>query len=435
MRRYFGTDGIRGIINQDLTPEIAFKVGNALTVLKKNPSIIIGRDTRQSGDTLSLCVSSGVCAGGGSVIDAGIVPTAGVAYLTKFFNADYGIVISASHNPAEYNGIKVFGSNGRKLNEEEEETIEECFNTPNLVPHPKLGKYNKMENAVDFYINYLIKTCPYDLSGMKIVLDCSNGAAYKVAPESFKKLGAEVFQYYTDSAGLSINNDCGSLFPHKMADKVKSKGADIGFAYDGDSDRLIAADENGEIINGDIILYMLAKYFKSKDMLKKNLAVGTHHTNMGIQNALAEEGIQLLRADIGDKYVMELMLQKDAILGAEQSGHIILENFATTGDGILASIQLCAMMMSEKKKLSEFAKVEQYPQVNINIIVKDKIRVMNNEDLAELIDKCRNDFEGRGRILVRASGTEPKIRIMTEGQPESLARDIAERIAEKVKSI
>ena len=434
MRRYFGTDGIRGIINQDLVPDIAFKVGNALTALKRYPVVLIGRDTRQSGDTLSLCVASGVCSGGGSVIDVGICPTAGVAYLTKYFNADYGVVISASHNPAEYNGIKIFNSRGYKLLEDDEEEVESCFKTPNLIEHPKLGSYKKMDTAVDFYISYLSKAINVDLTGLKVVLDCANGAAYRVAPEIFKKAGAEVFQYFTDNSGMGINANCGALYPEKLKEKVLAKDADVGYAYDGDSDRLVAVDDKGNIVNGDMLIYALALDMQASGELKSNLVIGTHHTNMGISNALKKHGINLSRADIGDKYVMEMMLKRGAILGGEQSGQIILLDYMTTGDGILASLKTSAMIVKNKKKLSEFTDVEIYPQTNINVNVKDKIRVINNEELAELIDKCRNELEGKGRVLVRASGTEPKIRVMVECKDAELGKDVAEKIAEAVRN-
>jgi len=435
MRRYFGTDGIRGIINQDLVPDIAFKVGNALSVLKRYPVVLIGRDTRQSGDTLALCLASGVCSGGGNVIDVGIVPTAGVAYLTKYFNADYGVVISASHNPAEYNGIKIFNSRGFKLLEDEEEEVESCFNTTNLISHPKLGSYKKMDTAVDFYVSYLVKTCGCDLSGLKVVLDCANGAAHYVAPEVFKKLGAEVLQYFTENSGIGININCGSLHPEKLREKVLSKKADVGFAFDGDSDRLLAVNEKGEYVNGDLLIYALAKDMHVKGQLKGDMVIGTHHTNMGIQKALDSDGIKLFRADIGDKYVMEMMLKKDAVLGGEQSGHIILLDYMTTGDGILAAINIAGMMKKENKKLSEFCDVKMYPQTNINIQVKDKIRIMNNEELAEFIDACRKELGGSGRVLVRASGTEPQIRVMVECEYCDRGKETAERIADFVRNI
>lgn len=434
MRRFFGTDGIRGVANQDLTSDIAFKCGNALTSLTKYPTVVVGRDTRQSGDMLALSLASGVIAGGGNVLDIGIMPTAAIAYLTKYFGASYGVVISASHNPPEYNGIKVFGSDGYKLLEDQEEAIEECFNDGNFVKHPNLGKYKRVEYGSDIYVDYLRKTCPEGLNGMSIVLDCSNGAAYEVAPQVFKELGADVKIYNCENTGIHINVGCGSLHPETLAKKVVEKGADIGFAFDGDSDRLLAIDELGNKIDGDQLIYLLSCDMKSKGKLKHNMAVGTHHTNMGIQKAFENNGIKLLRSDIGDKYVMELMLKKGAIIGGEQSGHIILSEYATTGDGILSAIQV-ARLLNGGKKLSEALDVKLFPQVNVNVTVKDKIRVMNNEELAEFIDVCRDRIKDKGRVLVRASGTEPRIRVMVECEDVELADTIAKDIVNKVKEI
>ncbi len=434
MKRYFGTDGIRGIANQDLTADIAYKCGNALTVLKKYPTVVIGRDTRQSGDMLALSVASGVTAGGGNVLDVGIMPTAAIAYLTKYFGASYGVVISASHNPPEYNGIKVFGSDGYKLLEDDEAAIEDCFTKGNYVTHPNLGKYKRIDYGSDIYVDYLRKTCPEGLNGLKVVLDCCNGAAYQVAPQVFKELGADVRVYNSENTGLRINVGCGSLHPEGLTQKVVEKGCDVGFAFDGDSDRLLAVDENGNQINGDQIIYLVATNLLKEGKLKENIAVGTHHTNMGIQKALEAKGIKLLRADIGDKYVMELMLKTGAVIGGEQSGHIIMTEFATTGDGILAAIQVARLLLAGKK-ISECLDVKLYPQVNINVSVKDKIRVMNNEELAEFINKCREEIKSIGRILVRASGTEPRIRVMVECEDLSIAERIANEIVEKVNKI
>lgn len=434
MRRYFGTDGIRGVANQDLTADIAYKCGNALTVLKKYPTVVIGRDTRLSGDMLALSVASGVTAGGGNVLDVGILPTAAIAYLTKYFGASYGVVISASHNPPEYNGIKVFGSDGYKLLEDDEAAIEECFTKGNYIAHPNLGKYKRIEYGSDIYVDYLRKTCPEGLSGLKVVLDCCNGAAYEVAPQVFKELGADVRVYNSENTGLRINVGCGSLHPEGLMKKVVEKECDIGFAFDGDSDRLLTVDEKGNQINGDQIIYLVATELKNNGNLKENLAVGTHHTNMGIQKALEAKGIKLLRADIGDKYVMELMLKTGAVIGGEQSGHIIMTEYATTGDGILAAIQVARLLL-KGKKLSECLDVKLFPQVNINVAVKDKIRVMNNEELAEFIDHCRDELKNKGRVLVRASGTEPRIRVMVECEDIVLAETLANQIVEKVNKI
>ncbi len=434
MRRYFGTDGIRGVANQDLTADVAYKCGNALSALKKFPTVVIGRDTRSSGDMLTLAVASGVTAGGGNVLDVGIMPTAAIAYLTKYFGASFGVVISASHNAPEYNGIKVFGADGYKLLEDEEEKIEECFTKGLYAPHPNLGKYKKIEYGADIYIDYLRKTCPEGLNGLKVALDCCNGAAYEIAPQIFKELGADVRVYNSENTGIRINVDCGSLHPQGLIDKVVEKECDVGFAFDGDSDRLLAVDNNGKTIDGDQIIYLLGLSMKEEGKLKGNMVVGTHHTNMGVQRALEKKGIKLLRSDIGDKYVMELMQKEGAVIGGEQSGHIIISEYATTGDGILSAIQLARLIM-KSGKISEQLDFNLYPQVNINLIVKDKIRVMNNEGLAEHIDNCRDEIKAKGRVLVRASGTEPKIRVMAECEDLETAQKIAQSIVDRVKSI
>lgn len=434
MRRYFGTDGIRGVANQDLTFDVAYKCGNALAALKKFPTVVIGRDTRLSGDMLTLAVSAGVTAGGGNVLDVGIMPTAAIAYLTKYFGASYGVVISASHNSPEYNGIKVFGANGYKLLEDEEEQIEDCFTKGLYIPHPNLGKYKKIEYGADIYVDYLRKTCPEGLNGLKVALDCCNGAAYEVAPQIFKELGADVRVYNSENTGLRINVDCGSLNPQGLINKVTEKGCDVGFAFDGDADRLLAVDDSGRTIDGDQIIYLLGLSMKQEGKLKGDMVVGTHHTNMGVQRALEKKGIKLLRSDIGDKYVMELMQKEGAVIGGEQSGHIIISEYATTGDGILSAIQLARLIMKEGK-ISDQLDFNLFPQVNINLIVNDKIRVMNNEGLAEFIDSCRDEIKSKGRVLVRASGTEPKIRVMAECEDVETAQKIAQSIAERVKSI
>ena len=436
MRRYFGTDGIRGKVNEDLLPDIAEKCGNALTQLKRYPTVVIGRDTRQSGDLLSMGLSTGIISGGGKVLDVGIMPTASVAFLTKYFKADYGVVISASHNPPEYNGIKIFGSDGFKLSEDEEEQIESCFTTEKLVKFPKFGKYEQIGYSSNIYIDNIMNSVNVDMTGLKVVLDCANGAAYHVAPELFRRIGADARIYNCENTGIHINTECGSLHTEKLCEKVVDKEAQIGFAFDGDSDRLIAVDEKGRTVNGDEIIYILATHMLEKGELNPPVVVGTHHTNMGIQRALEKKGITLLRSDIGDKYVMEMMRKEGCKLGGEQSGHIILLDLATTGDGILSACQLAAIIAESGKTVSELLKdVSVWPQCNVNIEVKDKIRLMNNENFVTFVDDCRAEIAGKGRVLVRASGTEPKIRIMTECVDADLAKTICDKIALKVKAM
>lgn len=434
MAVYFGTDGIRGVANSSLTHELAFKCGNALTMIKNNPTVIICKDTRISGDVIQYSMATGIMCGGGSVICCGILPTAGLAYITKNSNADFGVVISASHNPFEYNGIKIFSAKGTKLSEKQEEEIEELFNKINLKTGREIGVLQTDTTAQEKYSQFLINSVKTSLKGLKVVLDCACGASYKIAPEVFEKLGCTVIKSHYDIVSGTINDNCGSLFPHTLANEVIESGADIGFAFDGDSDRVIACDEKGNIVDGDSLIYVLAKSMQEEGRLK-GVTVGTSHTNMGIEKALNACGIKLLRAEIGDKYVRELMDINGCTLGGEQSGHIIIGDIHTTGDGILSALQICAVLKSSGKKLSELNDCKLYPQVNININVKDKFIIINSEYIQNLVEKGREQLGKRGRIMLRASGTEPKIRIMAECEDITEAKSIADKLTEAVKEI
>ena len=432
---FFGTDGLRGKVNEELTFNTAYKVGNALSVLKKNPTIIIGSDTRVSNTYLTLGVASGAMSGGANVIDVGVVPTAGIAYITKVMKADYGVVISASHNSAKYNGIKVFNSNGYKLGDREEENIERCFIREKTNEFPDIGRYSQDFNLIHEYRDFLISASKNSLKGLTIVLDCAHGASIRIAPEVFRKLGANVIASNSTDDGLKINKDCGALYPENLARKVKRYNADMGFAFDGDADRIIACTSNGQIIDGDLIIYAIAKYLKKMGKLKGNTAVGTSHTNMGIERALKENQIDLIRTDIGDKYVLAKLLEKDLSLGGEQSGHVILSDIASTGDGILTAIILANIVIEEKIEFSSLFDAKLYPQTNINVVVKDKLRIVNSEDIAKLVSKYNFDLKDKGRVMVRASGTEPKIRIMVESEEQELNIKIANDIASLVNKI
>lgn len=433
IRKYFGTDGIRGIANRELTSALAFKCGNALTSLKQKPKIIIGRDTRKSGDMLSLSVCAGITAGGGSVTDIGIMTSPAAAYVTKAEKADFGIMISASHNPAEFNGIKIFSGDGYKLDDDIEKEIENFFQFENIAATEEIGGY-KYSDLSGIYIDSVINNVKCGLKGMKIALDLSNGAAYKLAPEIFKRLGAEVYAVNDDKNGI-INDNCGCLYPEKIKEAVKKYNADVGFAYDGDADRLIACEKSGSLMNGDLIVYILANYYKENNLLKNNIAVGTHHTNMAIETKLCENGVKLLRSGIGDRYVVELMKKTGAVIGGEQSGHVIIGDMATTGDGALVSAKLCEIMCKTGKTLSELCDFELFPQENVNVKVSDKHGILNNVILQEHLQSIEKELGSKGRILVRASGTEPKIRIMAECYDERLARKIANGIAEEVNKL
>lgn len=435
MGLFFGTDGLRGKVNEDLTFDVAYKVGNALSILKQNPTIIIGSDTRISNSYLTLGVASGAMSGGAKVIDIGVVPTAGIAYITKAIKADYGIVISASHNSGEYNGIKVFDSNGYKLGDKEEERIERCFIHDKTNDFPNIGTYVQDFNLVKLYKKFLIEASECSLEGLTIVLDGAYGAAHRIAPDVFRKLGANVIAANCVNDGLKINNNCGAVHPENLVKRVFRYKADMGFAFDGDSDRLIAVDEKGNIINGDMLICGLAKYLKKFGKLNLNTAVGTSHTNMAIEDELKNNGIDFIRTDIGDKYVLAKLVEKKLSLGGEQSGHIILKDKATTGDGILSAIAVANMVIKEKMAMSELFAVDLYPQTNINVVVEDKLRIMNSEELGREVAKYNSVLEGKGRLMIRASGTEPKIRVMVESKDSELNNNIANSIVAIINRI
>lgn len=431
---YFGTDGIRGIANLDLTCPLALSVGNALASLKKNCRVLIGMDTRVSGDMLLHAVATGVMQGGGDVLDVGVMPTAGIAYLTRFYKADYGVVISASHNPAEYNGIKVFDADGYKLGDKRERDLELRMANPHIVRSIATGKYMFMHDSAADYVKFLLSNID-GLKGLRVLVDCSNGAAGRVAKTVFEQAGASVVAINTSAAGIDINENVGALYASNLAPKVKDGGFDVGFAYDGDADRLIAVDENGNVVDGDHLLYILACEAQRRGHLETGSVVGTHHTNMGVQEALENKGIKLVRADIGDKYVLEQMLKDGSPLGAEQSGHIILGRHTTTGDGILASLVVAQIIADSGKTLSQLDEAKGYAQVNINVLVSDKLRIINSEAVTNEVGKVYEELAGQGRVLLRASGTEPKIRIMVECKSESKAKTLAKRLESVLKSL
>lgn len=432
---FFGTDGIRGVVNNDLTYDLAYKCGNALGSTLDKPTILIGQDTRISGSFITLAVALGAMNAGANIIDVGVCPTAGIAYLTKAIGSDYGVVISASHNPPEYNGIKIFDRDGFKLGDERENMLERKFVHNFTISNKRIGTYKQNKALLKMYEEYLISTCKTSLKGLKIVLDASNGASHSVAPYVFNKLGATVIKINCENDGANINNNCGSLYPQTLATKVVEQGANFGFAFDGDSDRIIACDENGQIVDGDMIIFMLAKYFKSKNALKLNKVVGTSHTNMGIEKELNACGISLERTDIGDKYVLERMEQMGLSIGGEKSGHIILRDYSTTGDGVLSAIKVAQMAVELGKPLSYLARVNLYPQCNLDCVVGDKMRIINSEKLSDAINKEKELLGDNARIMVRVSGTESKIRIMVETSNKTHATESAKRIFDVVNEI
>ncbi|EHL10005.1 phosphoglucosamine mutase [Peptoanaerobacter stomatis] len=455
MRKYFGTDGVRGIANEELTPTLAYKLARAggYIISKyshhdgQKPLAIIGTDTRISKDTLKYALMAGFTSVGIDVIDAGIVPTPAVAYLTRFFKADIGTVISASHNPMEYNGIKFFNSQGFKLadaiEEEIEDLIEQMENKKDIInspTHNAIGRLVKRENPKEAYMDFLQKIVNTDLKGLKVVLDTSNGAAYKIAPEVFKRLKATVHTIADKPNGLNINWDCGSTHPQNLQKAVLQQKADIGLAYDGDSDRLIAVDEKGEIVDGDKIMLICAKHLKEQDKLKDNKLVVTVMSNLGLHISAKQNDIDLSITGVGDRYVLEEMLKCGYSIGGEQSGHIIFLDYNTTGDGILSSLILSSILKQSKKKMSELAKImDIYPQVLVNAKVDNKFKqtYMEIPEIAQKIKQIEEDMAQEGRVLIRPSGTEPLVRVMIEGKDEdkitTMANELAQLISEKCK--
>ncbi len=433
MSIYFGTDGIRGRVNKELTNEVCYKCGNALASIKPNAKILIGRDTRVSGSYITLAFSVGAVIAGANVIDVGIIPTAGISYLVKKLNYDFGVVISASHNPAEHNGIKIFDENGNKITGLLEDKIEKEFIKNNVASGMYVGSYCQKPYLCRQYSKFLVD-CGNDIKGLKIALDCSNGASYVIAKNVFKKLGAKVVKINCSNNGKEINKNCGSLYPEALRELVKREKCDMGFAFDGDSDRIVAVDEKGVLIDGDSIIFILAKYYGGLGQLKNNCVVGTTQTNMGLQKHLNDMGITLIRSDVGDKYVIEKMQEKASELGGEQSGHIIIGKYCNTGDGILAGVVLAGIVKNTGKKLSELAKVELYPQANISVSVLDKLRILNSDKLKEYIKECEQLLTD-GRIVVRASGTENKIRVMVEDSSLDVVNLVADNLHKMIKLI
>ena len=442
MGRLFGTDGVRGVANSELTPELAFKLGKAgAHVLsesnKSKPVVLIGKDTRISGDMLEDALSAGILAVGGNVIKVGVLPTPAVAYLVRHYNADVGVVISASHNPFEYNGIKFFNGEGFKLDDEIEDRIEDIIirNTDvnSHITGDKLGRcLDADEDALMHYAKYLTETVDCDLTGKKIVLDCANGAAYKVAEMVYSMLGADITVIGNEPDGLNINKACGSTHPEKLQAEVVRQGAFIGLAYDGDADRLIAVDELGRIIDGDKLICICAKMLKDAGELKDDKVTATVMSNIGFHKYLENLGCSVDVTAVGDRYVLERMLETGCVIGGEQSGHIIFRNHSTTGDGILSSLQLVKAVLASGKKASELSdEIEIYPQVLKNAKVKNenKNKYKNDPEIVEAIAKVEAEMEGSGRVLIRPSGTEPLVRVMIEGQDVNHITELAQDLA------
>ena len=447
MRKLFGTDGIRGRANiHPMTTDVAMNIGRAVAKVfrsngrSRHPRVLIGKDTRLSCYMLENALSAGICSMGVDVLIVGPMPTPAIAFLTSSMRADAGVVISASHNPFEDNGIKIFSSDGFKLPDHVEARIEELIESGNLTAEmptgAEVGKAFRIEDSQGRYIVFAKQTFPADLTldGLKIVLDCANGATYKVAPAVFEELGADVVKMGVEPNGININDGCGALYPESMRDLVLENGADMGIALDGDGDRLIVVDEKGIVVDGDHIMAICAKYMIENRILNYNTVVSTVMSNMGLEVALEAIGGRLVRTQVGDRYVVEAMRQKGYNFGGEQSGHLIFLDHITTGDGILAALQLLAVMQRTRRPLSELSGImESFPQTLHNIRVSERKSVDQIEGLAEKQARLEKELKGRGRILIRPSGTEPVIRVMVEGEDmdriEAIAHDLGEYIS------
>lgn len=427
MARLFGTDGVRGVANTELTCELAFKLGQAgASVLASNvrrPTILVGRDTRISGEMLEAALVAGICSVGARPVLVGVLPTPGIAYLTRFYEADAGVVISASHNTVEYNGIKFFDRTGCKLPDSLEDEIEAIINGSEALPAlpvgVAVGRPVRQINAPRQYIEFLKSTTPIRLDGLNVVLDCAHGASSSIAPRTLRELGAQVSAYYHEPDGTNINEYCGSTHPKRLQELVSELGADVGLAFDGDADRLIAVDERGQIIDGDEIMAICATHLKKKSKLKKNTLVATVMSNMGLDIAMKDNGIELVKTRVGDRYVLEAMLKDGYALGGEQSGHVIFLEHNTTGDGTVTAIQLLTVMAETKTPLSRLSKVMKVlPQslVGAKVPEKRKAEYEDDKDIQSAIKALDAKYKGRGRVLVRASGTEPLVRVMIEGE-------------------
>lgn len=428
MGKYFGTDGVRGIANKELTAELAYKIGRCggyvLTGQASKPKVIIGMDTRISGVMLESALVAGLLSIGADVIRIGVVSTPAVAYLTRLLNADAGVMISASHNPVEDNGIKFFGSDGFKLSDETELEIEELLDKDvDELPRPiggDLGNVTVDTKLKYKYLEHLKTTITSSFEGVKVVLDCANGAAFELAPQLFRELGADVHTIGTDPNGLNINDHCGSTHPELLKEEVIRLKADLGLAFDGDADRLIAIDENGEEVDGDYLLCICGDAMNRAGKLKDSTVVSTVMSNFGFYKATKKLNLNTAQTAVGDRYVMAEMIRGGYNLGGEQSGHVIFLDYNTTGDGILTGIQLVDTLQAEGKKLSELKKVmKQYPQVLVNVRVQDKSKFEGNTAIEEAVKAVEGTLGDNGRVLVRASGTESLIRVMAEG-PDKL---------------
>jgi phosphoglucosamine mutase len=446
-RHLFGTDGVRGVANvYPMTAEVALQLGRALAyVIKYGPGrhrIVVGKDTRLSGYLLEYAITAGICSMGVDVLLLGPLPTPGIAFITSSMRADAGVVISASHNPYQDNGIKFFSGDGFKLPDEIEAHIENLLTDPTMEgarpTATDIGQAFRIDDAQGRYISFLKNTFPkeLELDGLKIVLDCAHGATYRVAPVVFSELGADIIPIGVRPNGKNINRMCGATFPQPMAALVKRHRADLGIAFDGDGDRCIMVDHTGRVVNGDHILGICALDMLSREKLPKKTVVGTVMTNLGLEVALRGVGLKLVRAPVGDRYVLEEMKRGGFILGGEQSGHLVFLNHSTTGDGILTALRLLAVMVRENKSLAELAGfMEDYPQVLINLMVKEKKDLKSLPQARQAMREAEQRLGPQGRLLVRYSGTEPKLRLMAEGEDQQKIEQVVQELARTLETL
>ena len=445
MKRLFGTDGVRGVANQDpMTSEMAMRIGRAAAHVFRDSArrhrIVIGKDTRLSGYMIESALTSGLCSMGMDVLLIGPVPTPGIAFLTRSLRADAGVVISASHNPYEDNGIKFFGRDGFKLPDEMEKKMEDLIFSGAIdsvrPTASEIGKAFRIDDAIGRYNEFVKSSIPrgMDLAGLRIIVDSANGAAYKIGPRVLTELGADVISLYDQPSGMNINQGCGSLHPEVIFRSVVANNAQIGIAFDGDADRIILCDENGVMVDGDVVMAICALHMIKHGNLNHNTLVATVMSNLGLELAMRQAGGKLVRAAVGDRYVMEKMIEGGYNLGGEQSGHIIFLDHNTTGDGLISALQVLTIMKQADKPLSELAAcMKTYPQILVNVKVKERKDLDSIPEIAKRMSEIEKKLDGTGRLLVRYSGTEPKVRVMIEGEDQNEIKTLADGLAGIIK--
>ena len=431
----FGTDGVRGVAGSELTPELAMSIGQAAGAYLRGGPVLVGRDTRRSGSMLSLALQSGLHSAGIDTIDVGVVPSGGISYLTEKSSATLGAIISASHNPATDNGIKLLSSRGTKLPDEVERELEARMRDTGakLAVGHSIGFRMENKDGLEEYVSHVAGLARYSMSGLRIALDCAHGAAYQAAPALFERVKADVEVFAAEPDGTNINAGCGATHPSFLVQRAEGR---IGFAFDGDADRLIAIDEDGRVANGDVIMAIIARHLKDQGKLKEDLVVSTVMSNLGFRKSMEEAGIEIIETKVGDRYVKEALDEHGASLGGEQSGHIIFTEHGPTGDGLLTAVQLMNVVAGTGRELRELRKaaITEYPQVLENVVISRGADVSSATDLWDEVEAVEDELGSEGRVLVRPSGTEPLLRIMVEAPSETAAREYADRLTRAAKA-